>query len=160
MREKHPHGRGEESIMIIGFITSLETPPRAWGRITAASPVEWRGRNTPTGVGKKGLPYVGTGLAEKHPHGRGEESVRQKAGKRHLETPPRAWGRILLASTHDCSVGNTPTGVGKNDYALLRSGDIEKHPHGRGEERHALCFIRTGLETPPRAWGRRCPACR
>ncbi len=50
---------------------------------------------------------------------------------------------------------NTPTGVGKTRSSKGRAGDLQKHPHGRGEDRPT---VRTGLnelETPPRAWGRR-----
>ena len=49
---------------------------------------------------------------------------------------------------------NTPTSVGKtipgNPLAAMR----EKHPHERGEDDEFATFVKAGLETPPRAWGR------
>ncbi len=69
-----------------------ETPPRAWGRLASA----WRMikdiGNTPTGVGKTAIYEATAFLAEKHPHGRGEDQ----------QEP-------IALSGH----GNTPTGVGK-----------------------------------------------
>ncbi len=92
----------------------METPPRAWGRLTGwhvrkekirkhphgrgedATLLEGRYLyvgNTPTGVGKTRFrSYLGGG-SWKHPHGRGED--RQKK-----------WHCYLLER-------NTPTGVGK-----------------------------------------------
>ncbi len=51
-REKHPHGRGEELRSSAGVPCQLETPPRAWGRVTPGFPSTSTRRNTPTGVGK------------------------------------------------------------------------------------------------------------
>ena len=49
---KHPHGRGEDVTVIWSSGLSLETPPRAWGRLQP-NPIDLtRNRNTPTGVGK------------------------------------------------------------------------------------------------------------
>ena len=49
---------------------------------------------------------------------------------------------------------NTPTGVGKTFSHAVLDGTLEKHPHGRGEDRLALYRLALIRETPPRAWGR------
>ena len=49
---KHPHGRGEDSASVMSRKIWLETPPRAWGRLTADPLTRCRFGNTPTGVGK------------------------------------------------------------------------------------------------------------
>ena len=51
-----------------------------------------------------------------------------------LETPPRAWGRLVKA-----------------DAQLVA---YEKHPHERGEDYDPRETTRAQRETPPRAWGR------
>ena len=50
-REKHPHGRGDDTRQVVERAMSEETPPRAWGRLVAAVRVRRQGGNTPTGVG-------------------------------------------------------------------------------------------------------------
>ncbi|SMG63121.1 conserved hypothetical protein [methanotrophic bacterial endosymbiont of Bathymodiolus sp.] len=51
-------------------------------------------------------------------------------------------------------IGNTPTGVGKTYSSIFLNVSQEKHPHGRGEDRHNSANIYKNGETPPRAWGR------
>ncbi len=51
--------------------------------------------------------------------------------------------------------GNTPTGVGKTRDNPANRKFLEKHPHGRGEDILQRAQIQIGVETPPRAWGRR-----
>ena len=49
---KHPHGRGEDVVPPCLYGTTLETPPRAWGRQETPKCAKEFSRNTPTGVGK------------------------------------------------------------------------------------------------------------
>ena len=51
-RQKHPHGRGEDSGGVSAVSGVMETPPRAWGRPLFFIDAIFAGRNTPTGVGK------------------------------------------------------------------------------------------------------------
>ena len=51
--------------------------------------------------------------------------------------------------------GNTPTGVGKTAVPCHPLPHVWKHPHGRGEDPVDGSNPHFGLETPPRAWGRR-----
>ncbi len=111
-----------------------ETPPRAWGRPKwNSSPVSILG-NTPTGVGKTRYTGRTASVAQKHPHGRGEDLPRQGYCRNIRETPPRAWGRLGSSAPKIVSV--------------------RKHPHGRGEDLGDTETPRGGQETPPRAWGR------
>ena len=52
VRRKHPHGRGEDKRGSACEATSMETPPRAWGRQLLTLARLPGNRNTPTGVGK------------------------------------------------------------------------------------------------------------
>ena len=93
-----------------------------------------------------------------------------------VETPPRAWGRLLYSletlsvfgNTPTCmgktvyqyfSItilnGNTPTCMGKTACDIREQDSFWKHPHVHGED--AINTVNDFLkqETPPRAWGRR-----
>ncbi len=110
--------------------------------------------NTPTGVGKTCIPLSHRLIAQKHPHGRGEDCGQFTVKHGFAETPPRAWGRHKREGTIRKREGNTTTGVGKTislSGITLLTG---KHPHGRGEDYRRDCPPYPLLETPPRAWGR------
>ena len=51
-QEKHPHARGEDSILFQTFNIIEETPPRTWGRLITKSSYDALFGNTPTHVGK------------------------------------------------------------------------------------------------------------
>ena len=92
--------------------------------------------------------------AQKHPHGRGEDSAKLLLPEIKSETPPRTWGRRAGFAAIESIEGNTPTDVGKTDELYPIVVKLKKHPHGRGED---LIYPRNmGLlfETPPRTWGR------
>ena len=153
-RKKHPHGRGDDFIVVFVIVVYIETPPRAWGRRAAGDPARDRGGNTPTGVGttRKLLPTQrGT---KKHPHGRGDDPKAGHGKSSRSETPPRAWGRPKNAMAADAARGNTPTGVGTTYGPRPRRMLAQKHPHGRGDDTNGACLKSRRIETPPRAWGR------
>ncbi len=110
---KHPHLRGEDIALWLHQITFSETPPPAWGRLTHASNTRRLERNTPTCVGKTGLPQFGESWLGKHPHLRGEDSVSGVFWINAWETPPPAWGRPQASAAPSKKHGNTPTCVGK-----------------------------------------------
>ena len=110
---KHPHGRGEDINNSLEVLGEKETPPRAWGR-------PWCGivrvavlGNTPTGVGKTHGITEHDQQSQKHPHGRGEDTLHEGQPGLNGETPPRAWGRRILGCSGHGVCRNTPTGVGK-----------------------------------------------
>ena len=110
-------------------------------------------RNTPTGVGGTETCESDHPKFQKHPHGRGENTVQRMLTVTHLETPPRAWGKRQLPKRKQREDRNTPTGVGKTSgdtgtstssgntptgvgKTLLHTREMQptwKHPHGRGE---------------------------
>ena len=152
--EKHPHGRGEDRPSNDACQWCRETPPRAWGRLTANQVSVPIGGNTPTGVGKTFAVAGVPAPRRKHPHGRGEDCRLRAYRCPLLETPPRAWGRRPSVSAHETLHGNTPTGVGKTRLAIKGVFTPWKHPHGRGEDISTAAVSDHARETPPRAWGR------
>ncbi len=52
LKQKHPHGRGEDPMVYVVNGCLLETPPRAWGRLRPQRQSLFGDGNTPTGVGK------------------------------------------------------------------------------------------------------------
>ena len=172
--QKHPHVRGEDVRLGIGKHGVPETPPRAWGRLSAVVALIAFVRNTPTCVGKTGIdnhqdsndkkhPHVrGEDLfgqifksgAGKHPHVRGEDVFGDSCSLIGVETPPRAWGRHARDHAVRRGHGNTPTCVGKTKVLFRVSLLNQKHPHVRGEDVPASSSKLREGETPPRAWGR------
>ena len=109
------------------------TSPRAWGEAGADGPHPRRGRNIPTGVGRRTPRPRRPSRRSEHPHGRGEKVVspeRRRAGIR-----------------------NIPTGVGRRTTRNLDSIFLPEHPHGRGEKTKNIPHQRPKDGTSPRAWG-------
>ena len=154
IHQKHPHGRGEETFYPAAPSSCTETPPRAWGRQVCFYRLFSLFRNTPTGVGKTARDKTQINRKRKHPHGRGEDLMAILLTHDILETPPRAWGRLRRIQVIRYHAGNTPTGVGKTLLCRSKTGRMEKHPHGRGEDSRSRLFPAPPSETPPRAWGR------
>ena len=73
---KHPHGRGEDAGQKVQQKADKETPPRAWGRHIKTQFIIILNRNTPTGVGKTKCCVFSKNIHKKHPHGRGEDTLR------------------------------------------------------------------------------------
>ncbi len=90
----------------------------------------------------------------KHPHVRGEDYAFSLLVPADEETPPRAWGRLVLSMVWVAFERNTPTCVGKTHLQRLRLRPCEKHPHVRGEDTARATWRKATMETPPRAWGR------
>ena len=152
--EKHPHERGEDRPERVPHKHSVETPPRAWGRLRGKDSLNNFFRNTPTSVGKTALGQRDAGLQQKHPHERGEDRTSASRAARMPETPPRAWGRLARDLGGLEQVGNTPTSVGKTRAGAASMASRWKHPHERGEDSATCTWGTPKKETPPRAWGR------
>ena len=88
-----PHMCGEAPKFVARISCVLETPPRAWGRPLFVIFAVRLSRNTPTCVGKTGLPLLRACRIWKHPHVRGEDFSSPCHVLINVETPPRAWGR-------------------------------------------------------------------
>ena len=72
---------------------------------------------------------------EKHPHSRGEDLYHYDVTLQVEETPPLAWGRLMLDYDFIDFSGNTPTRVGKTLIYINLYSVFEKHPHSRGEDK-------------------------
>ena len=155
--EKHPHVRGEDSSKTMSTRRPLETPPRAWGRRSPVYRIANFEGNTPTCVGKTLFSRYARHTCKKHPHVRGEDTSITVRAIIVVETPPRAWGRRRKPGLTPRLSRNTPTCVGKTQTGVLKTGEIEKHPHVRGEDDRYSPERQDAIETPPRAWGRRTP---
>ena len=77
-------------------MTSLETPPREWGKLDNSVRQMSGDRNTPTRVGKMVCRYILKSLSKKHPHASGENLTTKKSIQIEMETPPREWGKLGL----------------------------------------------------------------
>src|SRR5690606_33026450 len=110
---KHPHVRGEDAKLLPVRVGGLETPPRAWGRPPSPLSTTSCTGNTPTCVGKPVPRRPGRRDRQKHPHVRGEDSLRLVCRCVPAETPPRAWGRPREQDVAGAVDRNTPTCVGK-----------------------------------------------
>ena len=166
--EKHPHRRGEDPVQGGLRTTLTETPPQAWGRQALCYEAIWAERNTPTGVGKTTPLLKDLSTHWKHPHRRGEDKLKAYTEDRTWETPPQAWGRLKAIPWLLNEFRNTPTGVGKTGLDLSFTGEVEKHPHRRGEDskeslnfltnalcHHSLSFSRTSCNPLMRTSSRR-----
>ncbi len=138
---KHPHARGEDLHVHINFQHYSETPPRTWGRLARSYKFSALFRNTPTHVGKTFLENFVNHASWKHPHARGEDSVRVVPDTLDTETPPRTWGRLVASTRSSKIFRNTPTHVGKTFEHTSFSFTRWKHPHARGEDNIMRFFI-------------------
>ena len=146
--------RGEDKRGLLAVHRPLETPPRAWGRLSPNALQNMEFRNTPTCVGKTPQGGKVYDLGWKHPHVRGEDELVSGGLFLWLETPPRAWGRLDGQRKLYKRLRNTPTCVGKTGVRPAVLLCLQKHPHVRGEDLFAASNIVPQQETPPRAWGR------
>ena len=152
--EKHPHARGEDMISGLHSLTRMETPPRTWGRPIRRGGARVCLRNTPTHVGKTRKQGSYVFQSWKHPHARGEDPVPLDSYRITKETPPRTWGRLVVAPSGGVAPRNTPTHVGKTGVLLPVLSVAWKHPHARGEDYVRGQGLVPYAETPPRTWGR------
>ena len=89
----HPHGRGDNRFGAAGWRGGTGSPPRAWGQSEQVHVTDVVRRFTPTGVGT--ITYFGMISEEDavHPHGRGDNDVRDVIKMLKHGSPPRAWGQ-------------------------------------------------------------------
>ena len=107
--QKHPHERGEDLIIAFSSSSSVETPPRAWGRPYPFTACCQKQGNTPTSVGKTVPWQFPLPALKKHPHERGEDRRGWFWPFYGQETPPRAWGRLASASPISLGLHFLPT---------------------------------------------------
>ena len=95
VRLVHPHGRGDNSLWRGGGQWLDGSPPRAWGQWRQDVGPHRSSRFTPTGVGTILAAAVGVAGGAVHPHGRGDNLIRDLPRVSQAGSPPRAWGQYL-----------------------------------------------------------------
>ena len=135
--KKHLHERGEDANGAQYRRRGLETPPRAWRRPRGLYPVGVNKRNTSTSVEKTPTKHGGNANLRKHLHERGEDVNNLADSDCILETPPRAWRRLVKNLRFPLDSGNTSTSVEKTQLLSDTIARCGKHLHERGEDNEA-----------------------
>ena len=151
---KHPHARGEDLIIVASGRQDAETSPRLWGRPDSQTLLNETNGNIPTPVGKTPDPCKNPQILKKHPHACGEDFRSEELPTDVLETSPRLWGRLTLATVSRIGFGNIPTPVGKTLLVVRKFFKHKKHPHACGEDFWGTALHELAHETSPRLWGR------
>src|SRR5690606_23826262 len=128
------------------------TPPRAWGRRRIGVPAPAMLRYTPTRVGTTSLSCGLPAASTVHPHARGDDFPQHCVLHFDFGTPPRAWGRRLVARGVSLDGRYTPTRVGTTSAWPLRMSVPSVHPHARGDDLATTPCGPSATGTPPRAW--------
>ena len=132
--QKHLHERGEDDFEEMKALRKMETPPRAWRRLsTPTKNGDYLG-NTSTSVEKTRCAPVFQPIGEKHLHERGEDRARDVALSLQAETPPRAWRRLSGSCRKLMKFRNTSTSVEKTFLIRATRSICRKHLHERGED--------------------------
>ena len=110
-------------------------------------------RFTPTGVGTIGKRKRVVACTAVHPHGRGDNRLRDQHRFLRHGSPPRAWGQSPVWWLYCPFHRFTPTGVGTITSATRSFTPASVHPHGRGDN-YCNAWTRSSIcGSPPRAWG-------
>jgi len=91
-------------------------------------------------VGKTHAPPAPRAGNQKHPHERGEDWELDQDLKEVAETPPRAWGRRVVARKVGTERRNTPTSVGKTTEVSECPGHTGNTPTSVGKTISAAAF--------------------
>jgi len=149
----HPHVRGEYEITQPTSTSPYGSPPRAWGIHYSLPESGNHHRFTPTCVGNTTPVLAFCYPGSVHPHVRGEY-VRYAVHAKYIGgSPPRAWGILTKGLIGRESNRFTPTCVGNTLFGFGGCSGVSVHPHVRGEYKMARTMVRSGLGSPPRAWG-------
>ncbi len=150
----HPHARGDDAQRPMDSRNLPGSPPRAWGRLTAPTSINFEQRFTPTRVGTIAPRSRLGGLLTVHPHARGDDVMNVAPTPERFGSPPRAWGRCQVGVGEQGPRRFTPTRVGTISTPTSSGTTTTVHPHARGDDgvnRLAPAYL---AGSPPRAWGR------
>ena len=135
----HPHGCGEQELIIPMLTFDAGSSPRVWGTAVAALPHRRTDRFIPTGVGNRYRYRRRRPRSPVHPHGCGEQSPATPKRKVLVGSSPRVWGTGLRDESAQGSSRFIPTGVGNSSSIPTPMPVWPVHPHGCGEQRRAGC---------------------
>ena len=108
----HPHGRGDNQIVVERTGLCDGSPPRAWGQLRCERHRHAAHRFTPTGVGTIARLDRSDKSHTVHPHGRGDNALGGFQAMVDDGSPPRAWGQCPAPARAARAGRFTPTGVG------------------------------------------------
>ncbi len=111
-------------------------------------------RFTPTCVGKTPSTFSPPLSYPVHPHVCGEDDLGTASVPVRDGSPPRVWGRPLVAEGPEAQLRFTPTCVGKTRRCKAASPSSPVHPHVCGEDAVADPDGDGHAGSPPRVWGR------
>ncbi len=149
----HPHGRGDNAVLIGGWEAVIGSPPRAWGQLAGLFGESLSNRFTPTGVGTTNPAAIKRASPSVHPHGRGDNVFSVSLTPSTNGSPPRAWGQPGEGRQDSGRLRFTPTGVGTTSAGTSGRRPYPVHPHGRGDNLTAFIVDAGDSGSPPRAWG-------
>ena len=95
-----------------GPVSSIGSPPHAWGILTYGTYGCLRGRFTPTCVGNTSTIPSRSPVVTVHPHMRGEYGGKGGSVNANAGSPPHAWGIHIFALLSGRRLRFTPTCVG------------------------------------------------
>ena len=133
-RSERLYASGDDACNDRKLTDEVGSPPRAWRRVVIA---------------RQGL------IVARSPHGRGDESYRNRWNHCWFGSPPRAWGRHANYRNRARRGRFTPTRVGTTVGSPLYHVRVPVHPHARGDDVFSLASASSPRGSPPRAWGRR-----
>ncbi len=152
--QKHPHTRGEYWRKSLILKIHIETPPHAWGILTASGISFLRSRNTPTRVGNTTGDAFADVVGEKHPpHAWGIPAYSQCSSPVQRNTPTRVGNTLSFPLARQSSWKHPPHAWGILQIRSCHKGQNRKHPHTRGEYLDDMHYEIGQAETPPHAWG-------
>ena len=134
---KHLHVRGENGHFAACYWVKIETPPRAWRKLSQNSQTPSFLRNTSTCVEKTSKLWASIIGVSKHLHVRGENPHVASLLALFQETPPRAWRKLNMLMKKVYTTRNTSTCVEKTQTYHLGIHFAQKHLHVRGENWYA-----------------------
>ena len=125
-----------------------------WGKVEILRKIKSPSRITPTYVGKS-LPLKWLcGSCRDHPHVCGEKEELTSGFDGGRGSPPRMWGKEVIAAMNCHNIRITPTYVGKSNNGRKNSPFFRDHPHVCGEKWLSWLFVRFVWGSPPRMWGK------
>ena len=150
----HPHPRGDAAACFAEWSPGHGSPPRPWGQQPCRRHAHVYVRFTPTHVGTTPSSARMTRSAPVHPHLRGDDQGSACAPLCNCGSPPRAWGRELVAAILTQHRRFTPTRVGTTGTSRRPARRWAVHPHARGDDTLPSLACPQGCGSPPHAWGR------
>ena len=150
----NPHARGADESPARSSARRGPQPPRTWGRLLPARPVDNSLTSTPTHVGQTALVSIAVAAWLLNPHARGADRQVDWPLARRSPQPPRTWGRHQAQGSQAAGEPSTPTHVGQTSTRLADFDFVHLNPHARGADSSTAAAAYRAGPQPPRTWGR------